>query len=240
MDFSLGPEQRDIRTAVRSYLDAAMPGGPAGDAPSAHGEAERLWKQMSQDFGLTALLVPERFGGLGLSTVEIAVVGQELGRHVFRSPFLSTAAQAAATLSAVTDERARTQWLPAIAAGELRVAVALQEDPRAYRCLRPSTVARGSGDAFVVTGVKHFVLDAADAGLFLALADLDGTPALFAIDGPAGVEVRLEKDSLDPTLRLTSVRFDEAPASLITGDCLAAIARGLDVLVLAQAAMSLG
>jgi alkylation response protein AidB-like acyl-CoA dehydrogenase len=67
--------------------------------------------------------VPEEPGGLGLGVVELAVVQEELGAALAPSPFLSTVAAAAAIADAGSDEQ-RARWLPALAAGEARGAVA--------------------------------------------------------------------------------------------------------------------
>src|SRR6185312_3520688 len=80
------------------------------------------WAAMCE-LGWPALLVPEEHGGLGLGVVELAVVQEELGAALAPSPFLSTVAAAAVIADAGTDEQ-RERWLPALAAGEARGAVA--------------------------------------------------------------------------------------------------------------------
>src|SRR5262245_18563760 len=48
-----------------------------------------LWRAMA-DQGWTGLIIPEEFGGLGLSLVDLIAVSEEMGRACLPGPFLST------------------------------------------------------------------------------------------------------------------------------------------------------
>jgi alkylation response protein AidB-like acyl-CoA dehydrogenase len=227
--------------AVRGMLaDAATSDGREAAMASPLRYDETTWRRLGQELGLAGLLVPERFDGLGLSTVDLAVVADEIGRHVLPLPFLSSAVLFAATLAATPDSEPASRWLPALAGGQVTGTVAVQETSDDYRCTRPTTTARAEGGTFLLTGTKRFVMNASAADVVLVLAVLDGAPTLFAVDrDAAGMQIECEP-SLDPTLSLCSVRLDDTPGARIAGDAAAAVERGLDVLVLAQAAESLG
>lgn len=63
-----------------------------------------LWRSLSVDLGLAALLVPEERGGAGASAREAAVVLEELGRFVAPVPFLTSAVVATTVLLGSDDE----------------------------------------------------------------------------------------------------------------------------------------
>jgi alkylation response protein AidB-like acyl-CoA dehydrogenase len=124
MNFELTDDQRAIQRTARDFLASAYPPAEvrrlAYDTP--RGFEDEGWAAICE-LGWPALLVPEEHGGLGLGVVELAVVQEELGAALAPSPFLSTMAAAAVIADAGSDEQ-RARWLPALAAGEARGAVA--------------------------------------------------------------------------------------------------------------------
>jgi alkylation response protein AidB-like acyl-CoA dehydrogenase len=124
MNFDLTDDQRSIQRTARDFLANSYP--PAEVRRLAYeterGFEDEGWAAMCE-LGWPALLVPEEHGGLGLGVVELAVVQEELGAALAPSPFLSTVAAAAVIADAGNDEQ-RERWLPALAAGEARGAVA--------------------------------------------------------------------------------------------------------------------
>jgi len=128
MNFDLTDDQRAIQRTARDFLaDAYKPAEVrrlAYDTP--RGFTGEGWAAIC-DLGWPALLVPEDHGGLGLGVIELAVVQEELGASLAPSPFLSTVAAAAVIADAGSDEQ-RERWLPALAAGEARGAVATLVD----------------------------------------------------------------------------------------------------------------
>jgi alkylation response protein AidB-like acyl-CoA dehydrogenase len=74
MNFSFTEEQEDLRGLARKILDA---------------EADP-WTALA-DAGLVGIALPESAGGGGLGIMELAVVLEEVGRHVTPVPLLATA-----------------------------------------------------------------------------------------------------------------------------------------------------
>jgi alkylation response protein AidB-like acyl-CoA dehydrogenase len=129
MNFELTDDQRAIQRTARDFLASAYPAAEvrrlAYETP--RGFEDEGWAAICE-LGWPALLVPEEHGGLGLGVVELAVVQEEVGAALAPSPFLSTVAAAAVIAEAGSADQ-RTRWLPALAAGEARGAVAtLGED----------------------------------------------------------------------------------------------------------------
>jgi alkylation response protein AidB-like acyl-CoA dehydrogenase len=78
------------------------------------------------DAGWVGLEVPERFGGAGATFGETAVICREMGRAASASSYLGSAVLAVATLNALQPSETRDRLLADIAAGDVRVAVALE------------------------------------------------------------------------------------------------------------------
>src|SRR5918911_1516389 len=88
MDFDLSDDQRALQAAARDLLDREA--GPERVRRFAAGAAlhdDALWRAMV-DQGWPGVALAEEQGGLGLGWVEVAVLAEEVGRHVAPVPFL--------------------------------------------------------------------------------------------------------------------------------------------------------
>lgn len=113
-------EQRAFAEALDRLLGgadvvAAARGWAGGDT----GPGLALWGRVAE-VGLPALLVPEEHDGLGGSAVDVSIGLERIGWHGVPGPWVETVAAAPVLLSAL----GRGDDLTAVAAGELRVAVA--------------------------------------------------------------------------------------------------------------------
>lgn len=127
MEFGLNEQQRAMQESLAAYLNdvtsveklrAALAGGPVHDV--------EIWQGMV-DMGLTGLLVPEAYGGLGLSLLDAVLVQELLGSRVVPAAYAPTAVLATVALVLAGSEAQKEQWLPAIVEGNLQVAVGLSD-----------------------------------------------------------------------------------------------------------------
>lgn len=81
-----------------------------------------LWEK-AVELGWTAIGLPEDAGGLGFGPRGLDLLHRRLGRHVAPGQFLSTMS-AAQAISEAADGKVRSEWLPRLAAGECKLAVA--------------------------------------------------------------------------------------------------------------------
>jgi alkylation response protein AidB-like acyl-CoA dehydrogenase len=90
MDFRFTEDQRALAESVRDFL--ADTHGPEVlrrlDQQGARDPA--IWQSLV-DMGLTGVLVPEEFGGLGLGLVDAALIAAECGRACVAEPLVDTA-----------------------------------------------------------------------------------------------------------------------------------------------------
>src|SRR3954451_20748150 len=116
MDFDLSPDQKEIKDVARELLAARSPWAKVREAAEAHEYGDALWREIAE-LGWPGIAVAEEHGGQGLGAVELAVLLEELGYACAATPFLPTAAVAAAIQSAGSDEQ-RSRWLEGLASGE--------------------------------------------------------------------------------------------------------------------------
>jgi alkylation response protein AidB-like acyl-CoA dehydrogenase len=90
VDFDLSSDQVALRDAARELLDARSSSERVRKLIASDDlyDAE-LWRDMAEQ-GWLALDVAEADDGLGLGFVEVAVLAEEVGRHVSPAPYLST------------------------------------------------------------------------------------------------------------------------------------------------------
>ena len=234
MDFEFSNEQEQLRDSIRRFLAERAPITPfvrdqIGSDPDA--AAARSVRQGLVELGVTGLLIPEEYGGAGMTMVDMAVVLEELGRGVYPGPFLSSAVVAATLILKAGATRDQELLLPDIAGGESVGTVALWEAGRRGNWARPATTARAVDDGWALSGTKIQVPDGARADVVLVVAadpSVRGV-GVFAVNaGSAGMDVG-PVSTVDPTRSIATITFTDAPASRLgEGDATAAIAATVD------------
>jgi alkylation response protein AidB-like acyl-CoA dehydrogenase len=189
----LNDDQTMLQDAAKGFVQEKAPVAALRrlrDEKVADGFDRDLWRQMAE-MGWTGVLVPEDQGGLGFGFVGAGVICEEMGRTLTASPFLSTAMMAATALSRAGTPAQKQRWLPAIVAGEVIIATAVDEGRR-HDPAGTAMKAERSGNGFRLSGRKTYVVDghAADAILVAArtggaAGEKDGI-SLFLVDPKAG------------------------------------------------------
>jgi alkylation response protein AidB-like acyl-CoA dehydrogenase len=121
MDFDLSEDQREIKRTARDLLAARSPWEAVRRAAEGGAYDPALWTELAE-LGWPGIAVAEEHGGQGLGGVELAVLLEELGYACAATPFLSTAAAAAAIQAEGTSDQ-RRRWLPGLASGELTAGI---------------------------------------------------------------------------------------------------------------------
>jgi alkylation response protein AidB-like acyl-CoA dehydrogenase len=207
--FEVTEEQEEFRQALRRFFQQKSQTTEVRRLMATdEGYDPAVWKQMAEQLGLQGLLIPERLGGSEMTFVELAIVFEEMGAVLFCAPFFSTVALGANALVASGGPVAE-QFLGGIAAGTTIATVAIRDAER-------PTVARRSGDGYLLDGSKRFVVDGCLADLLLVVADLDGETVLFALDADATGVSRIAEPTLDRTRKLARLNLDAVPATRVS------------------------
>ena len=131
-----------------------------------------------RDHHLFDCLVPEAYGGLGLSTVQYAAVLKELAKiHGGIRAMLHVHNSSVHMIETGRPEQ-QARYLPAMATGDLLVCFGLTE-PDSGSGLDSNCTAIRKGDAYILNGRKHLITNAREADLF-AIFCFTSNPALNA------------------------------------------------------------
>jgi alkylation response protein AidB-like acyl-CoA dehydrogenase len=183
MNFDLDENQSLFKATVERFAASA-------DVPARHktrkqpgGFSSERWREMAE-LGLIAIAGSEDDGGLGGSLTDCAIVAQALGRAQAVEPWLECGFLGVRLLGG-------TPQAAQVISGETLAAFAFAEPNRRFALEAASMQARVSGDGFILSGEKHFVLSGAIAGLFIVTARLGDETTLFVVPHDAkGVDAK--------------------------------------------------
>ncbi|MFZ9422053.1 MAG: acyl-CoA dehydrogenase family protein, partial [Ilumatobacteraceae bacterium] len=226
MNFAFTEEQEELRKTVRAFLDSKSPETAVRtQMETEQGYDKAVWDQMGSQMGLMGLHIPEDFGGMGFSYVELGVVLEEMGRALLCAPYFSTVVLAANTLLQSGDDAAKKKYLPGIAAGETIATLASTEPSGKWDESGITMTAKGSGSKFTLDGTKMFVIDGHTASLIIVAARTGKGVSLFAVDGNAKGLTRTALSTMDQTRKQAKLEFKGVEAELIGAE-----GKGWDVL----------
>jgi alkylation response protein AidB-like acyl-CoA dehydrogenase len=230
MNLELNDEQAALRDTARRFLaeKAPIPEHVRALLDDETGTTDAVWSGLA-DLGTTGLLVPQEYGGAGMTMVEAGIVAEELGAALHPGPWLSTAVAAPRTLTRIGADGAAASILSGIADGSTIAAVGPLELDGA---------ALSAADA-VLRG-EIVMPDAAAANVLLVFAGDRGGTGLFAVkpDSP-GVTMTRER-GIDQTRKQFRVAFDDVAAQRLAALPAGAIASVVDDVLIATAADALG
>ena len=221
MKFSFTPEQEEFRAGLRRALEARSPTKEVRRLMATEAGWERDgWQKLNRELGLTAVHIPESYGGSGFGYGELGIVLEEMGRGLLCAPFFSTAVLATtAILNAGTEEQ-KQALLPSIASGDTTATLAFSEDDGRNDGAAVTMTAAPSGAVYRLDGTKSFVLDGHTADLIVVLARQPGSTgedglSFFTVTGDApGLERRRLK-TMDETRKLARLQFNSVEARLL-------------------------
>lgn len=121
--------------------------------------------------GWLSALIPENYGGSGLPLVAASVIMEEINRSGGNSGACHGQMYVMGCLLRHGSEAQKQRWLPAIAAGELRMqSMAVTEPTTGTDTTRLKTTAVRQGDRYVVNGQKVWISRVQHSDLMLLLA----------------------------------------------------------------------
>ncbi len=173
MDFSLGPEHREIQALAREFAEAEIE-PHASEWDREHRFPRELYGKLAE-LGLMGVCIPEELGGAGADFLSYILVLEELSRAdagVGVTVAVHTSATTLPILNFGTEEQ-RSRFVPPLARGELIGAFALTEAESGSDAGSLRTSATRDGDGWRISGSKQFISTAEHAGTFLLFARTD-------------------------------------------------------------------
>jgi alkylation response protein AidB-like acyl-CoA dehydrogenase len=233
MEFALTSDQKMMQESVGRTLERVSPLERVRKSADAKEDyAADVFKALTE-LGVPGILVPEEYGGLGLTLLDAALAAEMLGRHVAPVPFVGASVMAPLAILGAGSEAQKKAWLPKIAAGEAVFGVAVSEQAAGAR-EKAEVIAKGGK----LSGRALFVVDFSGADHFLVADKFAG---LHIVDAKAkGLEKKL-LTSIDATRTIGELILDNVEAETLgSGDSGATLERIIDAGRIALAADTLG
>lgn len=175
MGLVLTEEQTLLKETASQFFQEKLPVAnlrKLRDEKNADGFDRGTWKEMA-DLGFAGVLVPESYGGTEFGPVGLGVILEQAGRTIASTPLLSTVLLGTTAIQLSGSQTQRQDILPAIAAGETIMALAVEEGPH-HNPTQIATTATADGDNFKLTGSKTFVIDGHVADTLIVVARTSG------------------------------------------------------------------
>ena len=215
MNLALSEEQEILKKAARDFLEEKCHKSFVKQMEQDEkGYSPELWEEMA-NLGWIGLAFPEKYGGSGMTFLDLCVLLEEMGRACLPAPFFSTVVLGALPILNAGREEQREQYLPMIDSGKAIFSLALMEPELEYGPKAIAVEATPDGDAYIINGSKLFVPYANVADYLLCVARTSKREegiTIFIVDAKSpGVKYTVLKTMAHD--KLCEVLFDHVPAA---------------------------
>ena len=208
MYFGLSEEQKSLEENINRFLvDNASLDVIKAVANGDIEKANEIHRGII-DLGLSGLVIPEEYGGLGLNMLFATVVSAALGSGTAPVPFAGSYIMAPLAINLAGDDAQKNMWLPKIAGGECVIGVGLSE----YVGAREDAGIEFSNGK--LSGRSLFLIDGKNADGYL-LANKSGELFLLDSSNP-GIEVT-ELVTVDKTRVSVELVMENVEAEVLPG-----------------------
>ena len=248
MDFDFTEEQRLLKESVDRFItDRYNFEQRKAFAKNDAGYSSENWSQFAE-LGLLAIPFAEEHGGFGGGPIETMIVMEAFGRGLVLEPYLSTVVLGGGLLRHGGSDAQKSELIPKIASGDLRLAFAHGERQARYDLADVETRAKKSGAGYVLEGDKSLVLNGDSADMLIVSARVSGGQrdrngiGLFLVDADAKGVSRRGYPTQDG-LRAAEISLSGVEVSadrVLSEDALPMIERVVDEAIAALAAEAVG
>jgi alkylation response protein AidB-like acyl-CoA dehydrogenase len=172
MEFSRSDEQKQVLEEVRRFADNEI-----RPVASEYDQEEKYPEEIMEkaaEMGLTGAHFPIEYGGAGYSTLEMAMITEELFAADPGIALCITSAGfgAEAIMEYGTDEQ-KERYLPPITKGESVMGAAISEPQAGSDVTSIGTRAEKDGDEWVINGSKMWITNGSVGDYFVVMAETD-------------------------------------------------------------------
>jgi butyryl-CoA dehydrogenase len=215
--FELSEEERMIQQTARDFADSEI--APVAGENDAKGKFPRGIVKKLGELGFMGMIVPEKYGGAGLTNFCLVLALEEVNRAC-ASTGVTMSVQNSLVCSPIIKfgtEELKRKYLPRLATGEWLGAYALSEAEAGTDAASIQARAVKDGADFVLNGTKSWITTGADADVFIVMVKTDpaqkakGISSFIVDRGAKGFSIGKKEDKLG--LRASST------TELIFEDC---------------------
>jgi alkylation response protein AidB-like acyl-CoA dehydrogenase len=172
MDFELESHQEQVREEVRKFAENEIE-----PVATEYDVAEKFPHEIvdkAAEMGLTGANIPMEYGGAGYSTLDVAIITEELfavdpgiALSIIAASFGSDAIMGFGT------EEQKERWLEPVAAGDAIMGTAISEPDTGSDVSSVSTTAEKDGDEWVINGNKMWITNGTVGDYFVVMTKTD-------------------------------------------------------------------
>lgn len=172
MDYLLTEDQKMVKELAHKVAEEKM-----RPVAAKYDQSEEYpWDMIKiiADAGLFGIFVPEEYGGMSASILNLCIATEELSRAC-GGIAVCYAASALGTFPILLfgNEEQKKKYLPLLASGKSIAAFAITEPEAGSDASAIKTVAKKSGDHYILNGLKHFITNGGDAQIYVVIAMTD-------------------------------------------------------------------
>jgi alkylation response protein AidB-like acyl-CoA dehydrogenase len=210
MDFSFNQDQLLIADSAAAFLSSVSSSDSIRTSmQSEQGYDSALWTRVTQEMGWQLTHIPEAYDGLGLGYVELCILFEQMGQHLFCAPFLSTTALAINALLVAGSDQQKTKHLANITSGDARYTLAYSAAGRHWGVESVSAEYELCADGAVINGQYHYVVDGHTADYLIVAARKTTATGLALFIVPASDVERIWTPSMDQTRKIAQVSLNK-------------------------------
>ena len=208
MNFDFSEEQNLLREQARRFLDKKAVGVARHILESDEAFSQDLWDGMAA-LGWPGAVIPEEYGGTGLTHEDLCIISEEIGGHLAPTPFSSSVYMATEAILLAGTEDQKSHYLPKLASGEF-IGTAMLKNPTGSVGVSV-TLSDFRSNSGLLTGELLPVPDGDIADFIVVLAWTTGGEPVLTIASLESVS-REVIDTIDPTRSHAKLTFNETPA----------------------------
>jgi len=212
MDLSLSETQEDFKKVAADFVKAEV---PAHQMTQWYKNKQTFQPQLvkkAAEIGWLGMMLPEEYGGSGVSTMDCAVVFEELGHGPVPGPLFTSGILSAQLIFEACTDAQRKAWLPPLCNGASIVVPAITDKAAYWGPEAVETRLSKTPNGYIMSGRKRFVFDAEAATGFLCAARTEEGKVVFLI-----VDANSPGITITPHIgffvSVAEVRFDRVAVS---------------------------
>ena len=153
MDFQFSEREEMLRKAVREFAENEVP--PKMEAMEETGEFPMELLKPMADVGITGVISPTEYGGIGMGYVARTIVLEELGRVCAAIPMaMQVHHMGCSVLNDFGTDAQKEKYLSRLAQGETMGCVAVTDPTGGSDVIGMKTSAELKGDKYILNGRK--------------------------------------------------------------------------------------
>ncbi|MBW2248181.1 MAG: acyl-CoA dehydrogenase family protein [Deltaproteobacteria bacterium] len=169
MDFLMSEREELLRKSVREFAEAEIP--PKIEAMEKTGEFPIELLEPMARLGITGIIAPPEYGGVGLGYLARTIALEELGRVCAAIPMaMQVHHMAIAALNDFGTDEQKQKYIPPLAKGETMGVVAVTEPSGGSDVVGMQATAELKGDKWILNGRKCFITNSHTSDFWIVMA----------------------------------------------------------------------